>query len=89
MEEILTPSPACVVSFFVLLCRFIDHPTHGRLYRTGDLGTWRELSGTLVLQVLGRLDRQVKIRGARVELEEVEARVQDRPEISTSGTYPL
>lgn len=57
--------------------RFIEHPTHGRLYRTGDLGTWRELSGTPVLQVLGRLDRQVKIRGARVELEEVEARVQE------------
>ena len=75
MGEILTPSPGCMASFLVLPCRFIDHPTHGRLYRTGDLGTWSELSGTPVLQVLGRLDRQVKIRGARVELEEVEARV--------------
>eukprot|EP00931_Biecheleriopsis_adriatica_P074146 TRINITY_DN48271_c0_g1_i1.p1 TRINITY_DN48271_c0_g1~~TRINITY_DN48271_c0_g1_i1.p1 ORF type:complete len:1106 (+),score=204.66 TRINITY_DN48271_c0_g1_i1:29-3319(+) len=53
--------------------KFIQHPELGRLYRTGDLGCW---SGPHQdLQVLGRLDRQVKVRGARVELEEVEARL--------------
>ncbi|MBV9768042.1 MAG: amino acid adenylation domain-containing protein, partial [Bryobacterales bacterium] len=41
-----------------------------RLYRSGDLGRWLE-DGTI--EYLGRADNQVKIRGARVELGEVEA----------------
>ena len=41
-----------------------------RLYRTGDLGRLR-LDG--LLEHLGRKDRQVKVRGLRIELEEVEA----------------
>jgi acyl-coenzyme A synthetase/AMP-(fatty) acid ligase len=40
------------------------------MYRTGDLGR-RLPSGELAC--LGRLDRQVKVRGGRVELGEVEA----------------
>eukprot|EP00440_Ansanella_granifera_P039243 gb/GFBE01042577.1/.p1 GENE.gb/GFBE01042577.1/~~gb/GFBE01042577.1/.p1 ORF type:complete len:1130 (+),score=192.57 gb/GFBE01042577.1/:1-3390(+) len=49
--------------------KFIDTAQWGRLYRTGDLGRWR---GD-ILEVTGRADRQVKIRGVRVEPEEVEA----------------
>jgi acyl-coenzyme A synthetase/AMP-(fatty) acid ligase len=41
-----------------------------RLYRTGDLGWWNEEGQ---LEYLGRVDGQVKVRGQRVELGEVEA----------------
>jgi amino acid adenylation domain-containing protein len=53
---------------------FLDDPFAGRpdarMYRTGDLVRWTA-EGTL--EFLGRRDRQVKIRGHRVELGAVEA----------------
>jgi amino acid adenylation domain-containing protein len=42
----------------------------GRLYRTGDLGRWLPEG---VIEYLGRNDDQVKVRGHRIELGEVEA----------------
>lgn len=50
--------------------RFVDTPTCGRMYRTGDLVRLRP-SGAI--EFLGRTDRQVKIRGHRVELGEIES----------------
>ncbi|MBO3735953.1 non-ribosomal peptide synthetase family protein [Actinoplanes flavus] len=49
------------------------NPTE-RLYRTGDLAQW-EPDGTI--QFLGRTDNQVKLRGYRVELEEVASRIEE------------
>lgn len=50
--------------------KFIDNPFgEGKLYKTGDLAYWRE-DGNIVY--VGRNDLQVKIRGLRVELGEIE-----------------
>ncbi len=62
--------------------RFVPDPFSGRpgarLYRSGDL-TARRPDGTL--EFLGRVDRQIKIRGFRVELEEIEAVLRRHPEV--------
>ena len=52
--------------------RFMVVPPHGRMYRTGDR-VRRSSSGALIYE--GRLDAQVKLRGHRVELGEIEARL--------------
>jgi acyl-coenzyme A synthetase/AMP-(fatty) acid ligase len=43
--------------------------SHGRLYRSGDLGQW-QADGTL--EIIGRIDDQVKMNGVRIELGEIE-----------------
>jgi polyketide synthase PksJ len=46
-----------------------EPPGRRRLYRTGDLGRWLPEG---IVEYLGRLDHQVKVRGNRVELREIE-----------------
>jgi amino acid adenylation domain-containing protein len=52
--------------------RFVPNPYEhgGRLYRTGDTVRWK-VDGTL--EFIGRSDNQIKIRGHRVEIAEIEA----------------
>ncbi|MER5643541.1 amino acid adenylation domain-containing protein [Streptosporangium sp. NPDC002524] len=50
-----------------------------RLYRTGDHVAWQE-DGRIAF--MGRLDRQVKIQGQRVEIGEVESVVRAHPEVT-------
>ncbi len=50
--------------------KFPLHPRLGRIYRTGDLA--RKLPNG-ELECLGRIDSQVKLRGHRIELEDIDA----------------
>jgi amino acid adenylation domain-containing protein len=65
--------------------KFIQHPFQAdlgqRLYRTGDRARYRA-DGTI--EFIGRLDDQVKLRGFRVELGEIEATLRQCPEVRES-----
>lgn len=67
--------------------RFLPDPWSegGRLYRTGDLAKRRD-DGAIVF--LGRVDRQIKIRGFRVELGEVEQAVASHPDVAQAVILP-
>ncbi len=67
--------------------RFIEHPTLGeRLYRTGDWGRyWND--GTI--EFLGRRDTQIKIRGHRIELGDIEAALRRHPNVREAAVVAL
>jgi D-alanine--poly(phosphoribitol) ligase subunit 1 len=58
--------------------KFTDNPVNPgeRIYRTGDLARWLPDGN---VEYLGREDHQVKIRGLRVELGEIESTVREYP----------
>jgi amino acid adenylation domain-containing protein len=57
---------------------FVPDP-QARLYKTGDLGRYRPDGN---LEFIGRVDSQVKVRGFRVELGEVETVLRSHPTVS-------
>ena len=65
--------------------RFLPDPFSAspgaRMYRTGDLAR-RRSDGAV--EILGRADHQVKLRGFRIELEEVEARLAEHPGVRSA-----
>lgn len=56
--------------------RFVPNPyiPGQKMYCTGDIGIWTE---RMEVRFLGRTDNQVKVRGFRIELEEVERALVD------------
>ena len=69
--------------------RFIPDPfarqQGARLYRTGDLAR-RRADGTI--ECLGRADHQVKVRGYRIELKEIENALADHPAVRAGIVEP-
>jgi len=79
--------------FSLTSARFIANPWGGpgeRMYRTGDMVRWVESDRAdgpaLELEYLGRSDFQVKIRGLRIELGEIDAVLSADDEVEYAAT---
>ncbi|SFL14012.1 non-ribosomal peptide synthetase [Lysobacter sp. cf310] len=67
--------------------KFISDPfgaPGGRLYRSGDLALWRR-DGTI--EVIGRIDHQIKLRGFRIELGEIESVLAQLPAVTQAVVH--
>jgi acyl carrier protein len=64
--------------------KFVEDPfcEGQRMYRTGDVGKWLPEGE---LEFIGRKDGQVKLRGYRIELEEIEHVLQGHPDIRVAA----
>lgn len=68
-----------------------DHVTENtiRLYATGDLACYRPLpTGELSIKFIGRKDREIKLNGIRVDLDEVEAILKSHPLVKNVTVVP-
>lgn len=66
--------------------KFLPHPLStepgARLYKTGDLGVYKQASESFFY--VGRNDRQVKLRGYRMELNDIEQQLNAYPDLKQS-----
>ena len=63
--------------------KFVPNPFGpGRAYHTGDLAYWTEEGQ---IQFVGRADTQIKLRGQRIELEEIEAILTAHPAVAQAA----
>ncbi|KAI6301324.1 NRPS [Pyricularia oryzae] len=63
--------------------KFVEHPEYGRLYRSGDLGRMLP-DGSLVIS--GRVDDQIKLRGQRIELKEIDSVTRESESVNAAVT---
>ncbi|WP_445220061.1 amino acid adenylation domain-containing protein [Bradyrhizobium sp. Pa8] len=67
-------------------CCFVPNPydggQYGVLYRSGDIA---RIPTSGLLEICGRSDNQIKVRGFRIELEEVEAALESHPAITKAA----
>lgn len=64
--------------------KFIKNPFgEGNVYKTGDLVKWLPDGN---IEFIGRIDNQVKVRGFRIELSEIDNKILDFPKIKYSTT---
>ncbi|XP_006818424.1 uncharacterized protein LOC100373219 [Saccoglossus kowalevskii] len=67
---------------------FDYHPQHQTLYNTGDyLRAVRGATGEIQLVFEGRMDSQVKVRGFRIDLSEIDAAVYEIPGVMRAHTF--
>ena len=66
---------------------FTDDPftTGGRIYRSGDLVRWNRDDQ---LEFIGRIDSQIKLRGLRIELEEIESALLAHADVAMAAVAP-
>jgi amino acid adenylation domain-containing protein len=65
--------------------RWVPDSEGARLYRTGDLVRWRPDG---LLEFLGRIDSQVKLRGVRIEPAEIETALAAHPRVREAVVVP-
>ncbi|KAK9707836.1 hypothetical protein K7432_009943 [Basidiobolus ranarum] len=67
---------------------FVANPFRSgeRMYRTGDLGRFN-MDGTV--EILGRIDSQIKLNGLRIELDEIEHTLHQHPEVVRACVLPI
>jgi amino acid adenylation domain-containing protein len=64
--------------------RFSTNAEHSNLYKTGDLAYWNP-DGTV--QFVGRVDSQVKLRGFRIELDEVKLAIERHDWVKNAAVF--